>query len=315
MIWAERAAAAERSVVGRHLRRIWPWGWLAASKYPAPSSCPWPQPFNYWWQAHFLDCLVDAELRAPAPQRRRIIRAWPRAQWARNGGRWINDYFDDVAWLGLALERSGKLGLGNQRGLQVIVEQLRDGWVDDDLGGLRWRRGDDFRNAPANAPAALLFARTGYRGLAYRGVRWLEQRLRRGDGLLFDGIRPTGVEEQIYTYCQGLYLGALLELGEHDEATRVAEAIRDELTTDGVLVGAGTGDGGLFAGITARYLALAGQRDIVLTSAEAAWEHRTVTHEGVFFGTDWSEPAGEPSKDLSVQLSGWMLLEAAATLE
>jgi predicted alpha-1,6-mannanase (GH76 family) len=100
-----------------------------------------------------------------------------------------------------------------------------------------------------------------------------------------------------------------------------------------VLVGHGGGDGGLFSGILARYLAraaavlpglgraAAGRQagDLVRVSAEAAWRNRAVAAGGPLFGPDWSKPAGRavrgvPERDLSVQLGAWMLLEAAATL-
>jgi predicted alpha-1,6-mannanase (GH76 family) len=118
----------------------------------------------------------------------------------------------------------------------------------------------------------------------------------------------------------------------------------------GILNGAGGGDGGLFAGITARYLALAATdlpgedaenaaardtaRAIVLASAEAAWDNRQSVDGLPLFGPSWDIPAelpaaggGQaqfvegavnssqtPERDLSVQLSGWMLMEAAHTV-
>ena len=96
---------------------------------------------------------------------------------------------------------------------------------------------------------------------------------------------------------------------------------------DGVIPGFDDGgDGGLFGGILARYLADAAVRlpelaplatKIVLTSAEAAWQGRTEVAGGPVFAPRWSRPAhqpgpGIPEADFSVQLSGWMLLEAAA---
>jgi predicted alpha-1,6-mannanase (GH76 family) len=95
-------------------------------------------------------------------------------------------------------------------------------------------------------------------------------------------------------------------------------------------------NGGLFAGILARYLALAAVRlpmlgttggevasGLVPTSAESAWRNRAIARGGPLFGPEWSQPAVSPrsardprlERDLSVQLSGWMLLEAAAMLE
>jgi predicted alpha-1,6-mannanase (GH76 family) len=57
------------------------------------------------WQAHLLDCLVDAGLRDPQPQRRVKIpdRSSHRL---RNNGSWVNSHYDDMPgwrcrWSGL----------------------------------------------------------------------------------------------------------------------------------------------------------------------------------------------------------------------
>ena len=108
----------------------------------------------------------------------------------------------------------------------------------------------------------------------------------------------------------------------------------------------GGGDGGLFAGITARYLALAAHRlpgdrdareaarEIVLASAAAAWDNRCSVDGLPLYGSFWDRPAELPTaggrtarfasgavhasevaeRDLSVQISGWMLMEAAHTV-
>ena len=138
-----------------------------------------------------------------------------------------------------------------------------------------------------------------------------------------------------YTYCQGVYLGACVELAELDGHSRWAEraaAVLDAIATrmagpDDVLPGFDDGgDGGLFNGILARYLADAAVRRpeltpvaarLVLASAEAAWRGRADVAGGPVFAQDWRQPAREPrtgvaEADLSVQLSAWMLLEAAA---
>jgi predicted alpha-1,6-mannanase (GH76 family) len=163
-------------------------------------------------------------------------------------------------------------------------------------------------------------------------------------GLIFDGARvnPDGsvrtIERAIYSYCQGVLLGACLELGTAtgaarwwEQADRTVRAVAEHLTDGGVLRGHGGGDGGLFTGILARYLALAAvtlppeqsagktATRLVLDSADAAWRNRGVADGGPVFGPQWTIPArppdpGLPEQDLSVQLSGWMLLEAAAEL-
>ena len=82
--------------------------------------------------------------------------------------------------------------------------------------------------------------------------------------LVFDGIKAGSLVRAQYTYCQGAVVGLETELAvrtgdeRHGErAHRLVAAISREMAPEGVLKGAGGGDGGLFAGVTARYLALA----------------------------------------------------------
>jgi predicted alpha-1,6-mannanase (GH76 family) len=141
-----------------------------------------------------------------------------------------------------------------------------------------------------------------------------------------------------YTYCQGVHLGACVALAEVDGSSRWADraaALLDAVAThvvepDGVVPGYDDGgDGGLFNGILARYLADAAlrrpelapaARRIVLASAAAVWEGRREITGGPVFAQDWRRPArvprpGRAEADLSVQLSAWMLLEAAAAVQ
>ena len=55
-------------------------------------------PWHYWWQAHLLDTLVDAQSVNPTPERVDSI-LWIRGHLTRNNGRWTNNYYDD-AWPG-----------------------------------------------------------------------------------------------------------------------------------------------------------------------------------------------------------------------
>ncbi|RZQ65201.1 glycoside hydrolase family 76 protein [Amycolatopsis suaedae] len=326
---AQRADAAERAITERHLRRLWgiPGTVLGRSAWPPRAGDRVHWHWNYWWQAHLLDCLVDAQLRRPDPARARTIERFARTIRLRNFGRWTNDFYDDMAWLGLALHRAGL----EPDAVGTLVDDLRGGWTDDAGGGIWWRKGDRFKNVPANGPAAILHARVGEREHAARLLVWMEERLVDPDsGIVWDGLRvDTGeLVALVYTYCQGVFLGACLELSEVDAAVRTVHAVADRCTVDGVLRGQGGGDGGLFAGILARYLALAAvelpgdaagvARQLVLDSADACWEGAS---EGPLFSPEWTEPSpgtppppGHVARDLSVQLGGWMLLEAAASL-
>jgi predicted alpha-1,6-mannanase (GH76 family) len=359
-LWAARAAVAEQAVVARHVRRVWaiPRTQLGVSGWPASLGGRLHKHWNYWWQAHLLDCVVDAQLRHPTPARAALIGRLVRGVHLRNFMVWTNDYYDDIAWLGLAMLRASKaieLPVGGP--LTKITAQLRSGWTDHGGGGIWWRRKDDFKNVPANGPAAILLARWSEAGgersdkqRARSMTEWMEQQLRdeRTD-LLWDGLHVNedgtvrDLVKIVYTYCQGVFLGACLELADSDtsdasgvwaaRAERTINAVAKHVAEDGVLPGKGAGDGGLFAGILARYLALAAVRlpqhggdvaaGLVLSSAEAAWRNRALARSGPLFGPEWSQPAVSPrsprdprlERDLSVQLSGWMVLEAAAMLE
>jgi predicted alpha-1,6-mannanase (GH76 family) len=343
-LWAARASAAERAVHTRHLHPLWglPGTRLGRVSWPAGGREKLSVRWMYWWQAHLLDCLVDAQVREPARWRRDAVTGLARGIRLRNLTGWVNNYHDDIAWMGLALQRSAKrAGVRRPRAEGAIAHRLRIGRGPS--GGMRWRVGDDFINVPATGPAAIFFARRGNLGLAASLLDWVVEHLIDPDtGLAVDGARvnPDGsvrtIERNIYSYCQGVLLGACVELaaatGEPhwaEQAGRTVHAVAEHLTEGGVLRGHGDGDGGLFTGILARYLALAAQsgspagpvaQRLVLDSAEAAWRNRSVAGGGPVFGPQWSVPASPPQpgraeRDLSVQLSGWMLLEAAAELE
>jgi predicted alpha-1,6-mannanase (GH76 family) len=336
---AERAAAAEDAVLSGHLRRLWglPGTALATVSRPETRSSRWFVRWHYWWQAHLLDCLVDAQLRAPTADRRRRIAAVVRAVRVRNG-RWTNRYYDDMAWLVLALQRADAVAaVSRPRAVRRLTTQLLAAWSDAEGGGIPWRRGDEFKNAPANGPAAIALARAGALERAAATADWLHARLVDPDtGLVWDGVRPGQVERTVYSYGQGVVLGADLELANRlprvaPTATRrvvdLVAAVPEHLAVDGVLLGHPGADPGLFTGILVRYLALvaadlpggdpAARRTraiaaaLVTRTADAIWDRRRVVDGRPLFPAD---PTGDddPGPHLSTQLAGWMVLEAAS---
>jgi predicted alpha-1,6-mannanase (GH76 family) len=363
---AARAELAERAVRSRHLRRLWalPGTSLGVSGWPASPAQRVFGPWNYWWQAHVLDCLVDAYVRSPDPRRRARVSRFVNGVRIRNGKDWLNDYYDDMAWLALALQRAEQyVGVRRPGAIQQLEHALKSGWTDDSGGGIWWRLRDkyneDFKNVPTNGPAAILFARLRDHR-AYETAHWIEANLVDPHaGVIWDGLHVGNdgaireIGKATYSYCQGVYLGACLELAtwgsdgkSHEWATRASRTvtavathltIKSPSTPSRVLRGQSGGDGGLFAGILSRYLAQAaltlpefGQAfdpaaslsaELVLTSARAAWHNHTPAPGGPLFGPDWSTPAASPrtkpnppERDLSVQAGAWMLLESAALL-
>ncbi|WP_436492853.1 glycoside hydrolase family 76 protein [Actinokineospora sp. HUAS TT18] len=353
-LWAARAAVAEQGVLARHLRRLWaiPGTRLGVATWPATPGDRLLLGWNYWWQAHLLDSLIDAQLRAPSPARLTTIRQHIRGVHVRNFGKWTNEYYDDIAWMGLALLRaSDEFGFDTEKALDAITAQIREGWTDHGGGGIWWRRSDTLKNVPANGPAAILLARFAQdradRQRARSMTDWMDEYLLDDTtGLVWDGlyVHSDGeVRERVeivYSYCQGVFLGACVELAADDptgewteRAERTIKAVARHLAVDGVIPGRAGGDGGLFSGILARYLALSAIRlpeasaDLaewmVITTAEEAWRNRGVAPSGPLFGDEPIVPAITPrgrrdrrvERDLSVQLSGWMYMEAAALLE
>ena len=360
--WTNRAASAEAAIAKRHLRKLWqvPRTQLGVVAWPPSRKDSTFATWHYWWQAHLLDTLVDAQVRDPQPDRVESIRRQIRGHQARNNGRWTNNYYDDMAWLALALERAGRLaGVENTKALSTLQSQLLKAWVPEDGGGIPWRKQDQFFNAPANGPAGIFLARYGDNlRRAEQMADWIENTLIDPEThLVFDGIKGGSLVRAQYTYCQGVVVGLETELAvrtgdeRHGERVRrLVAAIDAEMAPEGVLKGAGGGDGGLFAGITARYLALAANelpgdseedvsaretaRRIVLASAEAVWQNRQTVDSLPLFAAFWDREAEVPTadgagggasdgavfasstaeRDLSVQVSGWMLMEAANTV-
>ena len=70
-VWANRAASAEAAVAKRHLKRLWqlPGTQLGVVAWPPTREDRTFGTWHYWWQAHLLDYLVDAQVRDPQPER------------------------------------------------------------------------------------------------------------------------------------------------------------------------------------------------------------------------------------------------------
>lgn len=380
--WSLRADEAARSVTRLFGQRLFflPGTHIAAIVRPSRGLKNLARPWHYWWQAHYVDCLVDAGRRelgtdgrpgarfdgADRPSAGRLASRLVTGIRLRNFLTVVNSYYDDMAWLALStlrlehLARDSRTKAGrrrNARVLQSLTLQFDSASTDDLGGGTFWSKKRDFKNTPATAPVALYYARTGQTGKAQALLEWLDARLFDPDqGLYRDGLRiaPGGdvvLESAIYTYNQGPVLGALLELGGGANLTRAASLVASvarSLALPAPLAGRsatvlrceGTGDGGLFTGILARYLALAAldrrlpaatrttAAALVNDTAEAFWEGRRLLAAGdplarnggrIVFSTRPELPARDTypagaAVELSTQLQAWMVLEAAAAI-
>lgn len=384
--WAHRADLAESAINERHATRLWgiPRTNLAVVSWPPTTKERLFVHWHYWWQAHYLDCQVDAALRRATRVRRTRIRDTITGIRIRNLSKLTkNNYYDDKAWLALAMDRAGHLNkVSATKALAPLEENIVAG-VDSLTGVLPWRTGETFYNVPSNGPAAIMMARTGRLKQAREITDWMFDHLINDDGLMMDGLRMRmhgpEIVDNIHPYCQGVALGACLEIAlalreqagfDHtdqivdvhdaeraDEAmkylTRIrglVQAVAVHMATPAGVIDwdTGDGDGGLFKGILVRYLADVAVRlpadspanravkkiaaRLVTASAHSVWNRRLEVDGLPVFATDWTADARLPhnyglapstlpeaigviridERDLSVQLSGWMLLEAAA---
>ncbi|MFE5836286.1 glycoside hydrolase family 76 protein [Arthrobacter sp. NPDC056493] len=261
--WAERADEAARSVTHLFGRRLFflPGTHIAATARPSGRIGNLRRPWHYWWQAHYLDCLVDAGFRelgragrgpekfdgASRPSAGQLASRLVTGIRLRNFLTYVNHYYDDMAWLALSTLRLERLAEESRRPSPRRQERIRksltlqfDSASTDDLGGgTFWSTRRDFKNTPATAPVALYYARTGNTAKAQALLDWLDSRLfDPARGLYLDGIRvrntgETVLEDAIYTYNQGPVLGALLELGgtaNLERAATVVRAVAEHLT-------------------------------------------------------------------------------------
>ncbi|MPY11601.1 glycoside hydrolase family 76 protein [Arthrobacter bussei] len=334
---ASITAAGVRQLFARRSLHV-PGTRLGSIAFPPPTSAR--SHWHYWWQAHFLDCLLDEHLRTSGagdgdgdgagdsagdgtgalPEARKLARGI----WLRNGGRWRNSYYDDMAWLALALQRLDAVEARRRprRRVRILGAALRSAHTAELGGGVYWNTTRDYKNTPSTAPAAVFFARAGDTARAQDLLDWLRDRLFDEDsGLFLDGVKADGrVDRGLHTYNQGTVLGALIEVGGADNLSTAADLVgaiaRGVADDDGVLPLAAGGDAGLFTGILARYLAEAAVAGIGPVASATAQRLLDATAEHLWDGrlsaggTLIFPPVQNGPVSLSSQLQAWMVLEA-----
>ena len=300
---------------------------------------------NYWWQAHGLNALVDAAEREGNDSLFTMISDFYNGIGNANNG-FINDYYDDMAWMGIALIRAYVL-TGTRKYLDTSIllwHDISTGWNETNGGGIAWNKNMlTYKNTPSNATTAILSFRlytiTGekkYFDLGEKIMLWLQSTLiDESSGMVWDGIGRTGAGiidyNWLFTYNQGIYIGACVEFYpiSDDELWReraIKTADNALLAFNGnlnILKDEGSGDGGLFKGILIRYLkSLYDQayldqakkdtyKEYLRKNADVLWKYGKSSSYPYLFNHDWTAPpSGE--NDLSVQLSGVFLMEACA---
>ncbi len=305
--------------------------------------------FHYWWYAHALDSLVDVYERTKDGAVLEMIEQEYKGILFRNGGSIINALYDDMEWMALALLRVYEQTRDDVylKAVFELWEDIQTGWNDHQGGGIAWQKSQlDYKNTPANGPAAILgarlfrlFGKQSDLDFARNIFDWLRSTLVHPEtGFVMDGINRLGDgridSDWKFTYCQGVYIGAAVELyrvtGESSyldhaqlTATHTMNIFVDAET--GAMYGEGDdqGDAGLFKGILVRYLAqliaVDPERSQQITAflrhnAEQLW-HRGSSEVHGLFHYHWGKRPQDESLDLSVQLSAHFLMEVMAILD
>ena len=296
----------------------------------------------YWWQAHAIDALLDGYIRTGDDSLPALCTRELKGTILANGGTIINNWYDDMEWMALALLRKYDL-TGEEKALKqvrLLWQDIRTAWNDHCGGGMAWRKNQlDYKNTPANAPAAILALRLYQRVQDPEDLAWGEKILTwNRDHLMdpatfyvYDGMNREG-NGRIdltwdFTYNQGVMIGACVEMYRItcdgswlDLALGIAKRAKAVYSDahGGVMPYEGDGDCGLFRGILVRYLTelytVAGAEDRTWIFEMLRTNTNTLIQCGMnekgLIGGRWDLPPAEgETVDLAQHLSGLMLLE------
>ncbi|HEX2536571.1 MAG TPA: glycoside hydrolase family 76 protein [Chitinophagaceae bacterium] len=307
--------------------------------------------FHYWPQAHALDVLVDAYVRTGKAEYKELMNKWMTGVKAKNGGSFLNEFYDDMEWNALAMLRAHE-ATGEavyKEAVDAVWADIKTGWNNTMGGGIAWRKAMPYyKNTPANAPAAILAARL-YKKFnnpddlvwSKKIYAWLKDSLyNKSTGWVYDGINSDNDGKRNttwkFTYNQGTFIGAATELYSitndqaylNDALQATSFALTDAGITnfnDNLLRDEGGGDGGLFKGVLVRYLTqlvlapgmLSSDKTRIVNflkhNAQTLWNTGT-DKNNLLYGPYWKTPPGA-STDLTIQLSGATLMEAMALLK
>ncbi|MEX1028769.1 MAG: glycoside hydrolase family 76 protein [Paenibacillaceae bacterium] len=299
--------------------------------------------FIYWWHAHVIDVLTDGYERTRNSKYIERIDLVIEGVRRLNGNTLIHNYYDDMEWMALALLRVYDV---TQREIykeltMILWVNIQTAWNDQMGGGMAWKKDQlYYKNTPANAPASILASRLYQRFNQEEDLYWArkiyhwnkDNLVDPSNGFVWDGLNRLG-DGKIdydweYTYCQGVFIGAGIELyhitGETiylEDAVRTAETALLHFVDQesGMLPNEGEDDCGLFKGIFVRYLHQlliirpehVHVRHMLLHNATVLWE--SGRNEKGLISRSWKGDI-EKVVQLCAQLSGIMLIEVAASI-
>lgn len=304
--------------------------------------------FNYWWNANGLDALTDGYLRTRSQTYKTRMKTLLTGINATNGNTYINHFYDDMEWLAIsslrAYENTGDVDYLNVA--NTLWTDIQTGMHPERSYAVQWNKSSpNSFNACANGPAIIFAARlhqlTGNATALQRAqsiYAWQKSVLVDPvNGAVWDSYdASTGNTNTawIFSYNIGTWIGAALELYQVtgtqsylDDAVKTAEYAMNNHLSSGVFFTNenGAGDGGLFKGIFIRYFTLLAREGNIPAATKLRYENairssaqalngRGINASNLLVNPVWTSKPGTTT-DYSTQLSGIMLLEAAATLD
>lgn len=302
--------------------------------------------FNYWWNAHALDVHIDAYKRTKDARYLTKMKALLKGCYVKNGNTYKNTFYDDMEWWALACLRAYDAtgDIEYKQAADQLWGWIKVGWTTVKNGGIMWASGSpDSKNACSNAPAAIIAARMYQLDKKADDLVWAKKIytwmktyvVEPARGVVWDAYGNTS-EGALYTYNQGTWLGAGLELylitqeqSYLDDAVRNANYVMNDavkFSPNGILKGENSGDGGLFKGIYIRYMAQLLLKNVVddytkelylkylKQNGQSLYTKAIRTPENIF-GSDWATKPNTKVGDCSVHLSGVMLFETLDELK
>lgn len=306
---------------------------------------------NYWPNAHGLHILVDAYIRTGDATYLSKMKNLLVGIETKNGGTYSNVFNDDMLWLGNACVRAYNAtdDIKYKEVAEFLWNDILLSYSEVLGGGITWKKDTpNLKNAVSNGPAIILAMRLyeldanpEYLDWAKKLYAWEKEHLVDPQTeLVWDNIKLEDngdiviQKDWIFTYNLGTWIGAGLRLynatGEQnylDNSLRAGRSLlkSPELTTNGILKDEGQGDGGLFKGVLIRYFTELIMQDNISEADRgeflkffefnaATFYKHGLSHPGMLSSPDWRN-APKGATDLTTQLSGVMLVEAAAKLE
>jgi predicted alpha-1,6-mannanase (GH76 family) len=309
--------------------------------------------FHYWPNAHALDVLVDGYLRTKNEIYIGRMKSLVQGIKVKNGNTYNNVFNDDMIWLALSSLRAYDATKDQEYKdvADFLWDRIKLSWSDDVFGGgITWKQDTPKqKNAVSNAPAVIVAMRLYDIDKDPEDLVWAKKIYEWQKNNLVDPVSGAvwdNISEQnnvvvtnkdwVFTYNMGTWIGAGLRLYKAtNDQMYLNDAIKTgrnvlvnpKLLSEGLLRDEGQGDGGLFKGVLVRYFTELIENTSISSTDKKSFINffnfnaqtfytKGIMRPSMFCGNNWkSAPAGGVTTDLTTQLSGIMLIEAAAKLD